>query len=140
MSQCIPDQPEPAQCSVVTVAASRRVVATNGTAARQPHCYNVARRRSHAAILPCPGLLAGAASGVTRSCQDVSGVLCMLGSWRRDIEGTSSSLLSPDTPQIGPTPTIQMFDTHSRNAKFQHCQRIEKKMIFHLLAFTFLKL
>ena len=67
-------------------------------------------------------------------------IQCMLGSWRRDIEGTSSSLLSPDTPQIGPTPTIQMFDTHSRNAKFQHCQRIEKKMIFHLLAFTFLKL
>ena len=64
---------------------------------------------------------------------------CMLGSWRRDIEGTSSSLLSPDTPQIGPTPTIQMFDTHSRNAKFQHCQRIEKKMIFHLLAFYFSK-
>ena len=64
---------------------------------------------------------------------------CMLGSWRRGIEGTSSSLLSPDTPQIGPTPTIQMFDTHSRNAKFQHCQRIEKKMIFHLLAFYFSK-
>ena len=66
-------------------------------------------------------------------------IQCMLGSWRRDIEGTSSSLLSPDTPQIGPTPTIQMFDTHSRNAKFQHCQRIEKKMIFHLLAFYFSK-
>ena len=63
MSQCIPDQPEPAQCSVVTVAASRRVVATNGTAARRPHCYNVARRRSHAAILPCSGLLAGSIRG-----------------------------------------------------------------------------
>ena len=63
MSHCIPDQPEPAQCSVVTVAASRRVVATNGAAARRPHCYNVARRRSHAAVLPCSGLLAGQHQG-----------------------------------------------------------------------------
>ena len=59
MSHCIYDQPEPAQCCVVTVAASRRVVATNGAAALRPHCYNVARRRSHAAVLPCPGLLTG---------------------------------------------------------------------------------
>ena len=108
-----------------------------GTAATLLQCCQEEEPRCHP---PLPWSAGWAASWVSSSCQDVSGVLCMLGSWRRDIEGTSSSLLSPDTPQIGPTPTIQMFDTHSRNAKFQHCQRIEKKMIFHLLAFTFLKL